>query len=109
MEVTDPSVQTPVAALLRSGALDVSRPGDLMSYMPKRPALLLEAKGDRFTLDLMRHPKLSAEPTRTIVQAILPLLTVDAVRTEDEHLDVSFSALPLGAGEAARRLRKLLG
>jgi hypothetical protein len=80
-----------------------------MSYMPQRPLILVEAKGDRFTLDLMRHPKLAAEPVRTVLQAVLPLLTVDAIRTEDEHLDVSFSALPLGAGEAVARLRKLLG
>lgn len=109
LQVTDPDVQTPVAALLRSGALDVSRPGDLVNYMPQKPAILLEAKGDRFTLDLMRHPRLASEPTRTILAAVLPLLTVDGIQTADEHLDVSFSALPQGAGEAVARLRKLFG
>ncbi len=109
LEVTDPDVATPVAALLRSGALDVTRPADLMSYMPKKPPLLVETSGDRFTLDLLRHPRLAVPPARTILLAVLPLVSIESIRTEDEHLDVSLSALPLGPGEAYARLRRLFG
>ncbi len=105
--VTEENVGTPVAALLQSGALDLSRPGDLISYMPQRPALLVEASGNVLTLDLMKHPKLSAEGARKLVRVLIPLIEVDAIRTDGEHLDVAFSALPGGAQEVVEQFRKL--
>lgn len=105
--VRDPTVATPVAALLRSGALDVSRPGDLLSYMPKKPAFILEAKGDRFTLDLLALPALARDPARKIVLAVAALLAIDAVQTEDAHLDIALRALPRGAAGAVTELRRL--
>ncbi len=57
----DETSESPVAALLRSGALDLSKPGNLAAYMPKRPAMLVAAKDDRVTLDLMRHPKFAKD------------------------------------------------
>lgn len=107
LKVTDPSVATPVAALLRSGALDVSRPGDLLSYMPKKPAFILETKGDRFTLDLLALPALAQDPARKVVLAVAALLAIDAVQTEDEHLDIALRALPRGAASAINELRRL--
>jgi hypothetical protein len=107
LKVLDDSSETPIAALLRSGALDLSRPGDLVSYMPKRPPFLISAEKDRIVLDLMRHPKLSAESARRIVQLLLPFVSIDAVRTADEHLDVAFRAFPEGAGEAIAQLKAL--
>ncbi len=107
LEVTDPEAATPVAALLRSGALDLSRPGDLVHYMPKRPPMLLEARGNRLTLDLMKHPRLSQDPARKIVAAIIPLFTISGIEADDEHLDVSFRAFSHGVGEAYTRLRQL--
>src|SRR6478736_4928643 len=102
-DVTD----TPIAALLRSGALDLSRPGDLVSYMPKRPPFLISAEKDRVVLDLMRHPKLSAENARRIVSLLLPFVSIDAVRTADAHLDVALRAFPGGAGDAIAQLKAL--
>ena len=32
---------TPVAGLIKSGALDLSKPGNLAKFMPKRPAVLV--------------------------------------------------------------------
>lgn len=107
LEVTDPTVMTPVAALLRSGSLDVSRPGDLLSYMPKKPAFILEAKGDRFTLDLLALPALARDPARKIVLAVAALLSIERVQTEDEHLDIALRALPRGAAGAISELRRL--
>ena len=43
LKVLDDRVDTPIAALIRSGAPDLSRPGNLASFMPKRPAVLIEA------------------------------------------------------------------
>jgi hypothetical protein len=107
LEVTDPQAGTPVAALLQSGALDLSRPGDLLSYMPKRPQLLVAAKGNILTLDLMKHPQLSKERARRLVSVLVPLVGVESIRTDGEHLDVAFSALPGGPGEVLAKIRSL--
>ena len=107
LQVLDSTALSPIAALLRSGALDLSRPGDLVSYLPKGSPILLEAKGDRFKLDLLRHPKLSAAKARKIVSILAPLVSVRAIRTRDDHLDVKLAPLPQGAREALESLKKL--
>jgi hypothetical protein len=107
LKVTDPNVATPVAALLRSGSLDVSRPGDLLSYMPKKPPFILEAKGDRLTLDLLALPALARDPARKIVLAVAALLSIEGIATEDEHVDIELKALPRGAMGAIAELRRL--
>lgn len=107
LEVLDSTVLTPIAALLRSGALDLSRPGDLISYMPRTSPILVRAEGNRFRLDLLQHPKLADEKIRKIVSAILPLVSVSHVQTADDHLDIAFSPLPQGAREALEQWRKL--
>ena len=38
---------SPVATLIKSGALDLSKPGNLVKYIPKRPPAIVEAEGDR--------------------------------------------------------------
>lgn len=105
LTVTDPDAGTPVAALLQSGALDLSRPGDLLSYMPKRPEMLVEARGNVITIDLMKHPKLEKERAKKLVGLLVSLVGVETVRTEGSHLDVAFSALPGGAQEALAQIR----
>ncbi|MCH2108025.1 MAG: hypothetical protein MK135_01760 [Polyangiaceae bacterium] len=107
MEVTDPSSGTPIAALLQSGALDLSRPGDLLSYLPQTPEFLIGAEENRLSFDLMRHPKLSAELAKKLVQVLVPLVGVQAIQTEGEHLEIAFSALPKGASGAIDTLKKI--
>ncbi len=107
LSVTDLSVTTPISALLQSGALDLSRPGDLMSFMPERPALVVEARGNVLTLDLMKHPKLSAEKAQKLVALLVQIARVKSIRTEGKHLDLAFSALPQGPLEAFERFKKL--
>jgi hypothetical protein len=106
LEVTRSNVGTPVAALLQSGVLDLSRPGDLLAYMPKKSAMIIETRGNVITLDLMRHPKLSADRARKLVGLILPFLSVETIRTDGVHLDVALSPFPGGPAEALSRLRK---
>lgn len=108
LSVTDSSAGTPVAALLQSGALDLSRPGDLLSYMPTRPAMLVEARGKVITLDLMKHPSLSAERARKVVGILVALVGVENIRTEGRHLDVAFSAFPSGPAEALNQIKNAL-
>jgi hypothetical protein len=110
LKVADDAPESPIAALLRSGALDLSKPGNLAAYMPKRPALLVDAKDDRVVLDLMRHPKIAQNHRAVRTIALLaPLLTVAGIESDVEHLDVSLRAFPDGLREAVGGLRRVLG
>jgi hypothetical protein len=109
LKVTSDSAEGPVAALLRSGALDLSRPGNLAAYMPKRPAFLVDAKDDRIVIDLMRHPKIAKNPRAMRAVALLaPLLTVAGIESDSEHLDVALRAFPDGLREAVNSIRRAL-
>ncbi len=109
LKVADDAPQSPVAALLRSGALDLSKPGNLVAYMPKRPALLVDAKDDRVVIDLMRHPKIGKNPRAGRALAVLaPLLTVAGIESDSEHLDVTLRAFPDGWREAVGGIRRIL-
>lgn len=82
---------SPVSVLLRSGALDLSKPGNLVNFMPKRPPALVEAKDDKLVLDLMRVPKIGENPrVRKILSVITPVLVIRDVRVEDDHLVVEW-------------------
>lgn len=96
---------SPLAALLKSGALDLSKPGNLVAYMPKRPSMLVEAQGDRVVLDLMKHPLLKDQKIERIVNLITPFVTIGAIRTDWEHLDVVFRPFQHGFGEALQSVR----
>ena len=110
LKVAEDAPESPHVALLRSGALDLSKPGNLAAYMPKRPALLVEAKDDRVVIDLMRHPKIAKNPRAIRTVALLaPLLTVAGIESDSEHLDVTLRAFPEGLREAVGGLRRVLG
>jgi hypothetical protein len=110
LKVAEDAPESPIAALLRSGALDLSKPGNLAAYMPKRPALLVEAKDDRVVIDLMRHPKFAKNPRAIRAVALLaPLLTVAGIESDSEHLDVTLRAFPDGLRQAVGGIRRVLG
>src|SRR3954471_1357353 len=74
---------TPVAGLIKSGALDLSKPGNLAKFMPKRPAVLAEAHDDVIVLDLMKEPKFAAnERVRGILGTLAPVIQVSGLSTE---------------------------
>lgn len=50
--------ESPVAALIKSGALDLTKSGNLAAHMPGLGKLLGESAGNKLVIDLMRHPKL---------------------------------------------------
>lgn len=109
LKVADDVPESPIAALLRSGALDLSKPGNLAAYMPKRPAVVVEAKDDRVVIDLMRHPKIAKNPRAIRTLALLaPLLTVAGVESDSEHLDVTLRAFPDGLRQAVGGIRRVL-
>ncbi len=50
----------PVATLIKSGALDLSKPGNLVKFLPKRPPAIVEADEDRIVVDLMKVPAIAS-------------------------------------------------
>lgn len=101
MEVLGDGGDSPIAALLKSGALDLSKPGNLAAYMPKRPEMLVEAVDDLVVLDLMKHPKIAGNAAvRAAIAAITPVLSIRAIETDPEHLDVLLRLSPAGVTEA---------
>jgi len=97
---------SPVAALIKSGALDLSNPGTLVNFMPKRSPVLAEANGNRIVLDLMRDPNIGTNPlVRRAVALLTSLVTLHGVETDKKHVDIAFRALPTGLGGAVRSVR----
>ncbi len=93
--------RTIVSALINSGALDVSKPGDLINELPGIPDFVIEAEGERLVIDLMRAPKLANNPlVRHALGLASSIMTLQGVQTEDDHLDVVFRALPRGSAAA---------
>jgi hypothetical protein len=86
---------SPVATLINSGALDLSRPGKLVANLPKRPAFIVEADGDHLVIDLMRDPKLARKLGR-FAALVTPLLTVKAVESKGDALTFQLACLPDG-------------
>lgn len=104
MEVIGES-SSPVAALLRSGALNLSKPGELAKYMDL-PPVIVDARDNRVSLDLMREKKIGENPVvRQALSILTPLLTMHGIESDDDHLNIVFRALPQGVGSAATALR----
>ena len=106
LRVLDEYAESPVAALIRSGALDLTKSGSLASHMPKVGALLSESTGNRLVIDLMKHPKIcKSRVVRRALGLVSSLVTVHVVESDEGHLDVLFRALPRWVGGAARAVR----
>jgi hypothetical protein len=96
---------SPMANLFR--AMDMSDPAALMNFMPQKSPAIVEAKKDRFVLDLMRVPKLAANPVlRRVVDILSPLVSILDVYTEADHLVVQLKLKPTGLSAAVAALRK---
>ncbi|MCL2725913.1 MAG: hypothetical protein FWD69_15915 [Polyangiaceae bacterium] len=97
---------SPVATLIKSGALDLSKPGNLVKFIPKKPAAVVEAEGDRVVVDLMKMPRLANDARLKKLLGILsPVLGIRAVETDRDHIYVKLRATPAGLLEAVNKLR----
>ncbi|MCL2776897.1 MAG: hypothetical protein FWD73_02755 [Polyangiaceae bacterium] len=97
---------SPVAMLIKSGALDLSNPGNLVNFIPKKPAMVIEAEGDRVVIDLMKAPKLANDARiKKLLGILSPILGIRAIETDHDHLYVKFRATPAGLLESANKLR----
>jgi hypothetical protein len=99
---------SPLAALIRSGALDLTKLGNLIAVMPKRPVFLVEAKGDRVVVDLKRLPALSTERADLLLRLITPIVTVTEIGTDSEHLDLKLALFEAGVRAAIEAFRDAL-
>jgi hypothetical protein len=108
LSVMDDNVESPVATLIKSGALDLSKPGNLVKFIPKKPPAVVEAEGDRIVVDLMKVPKLASDPRVKKVLGILsPVIGIRAIETDRDHLYVKLRASPAGLPEAIEALRNV--
>lgn len=97
---------SPVATLIQSGALDLSKPGNLAKFMPNRPPALVEAEDDHIAVDLMKDKKLSANPKlRRALELVSPVLGIRAIKTEGDNLVIALKPNPAGVGEVVSKVR----
>ena len=98
--------ESPVATLIKSGALDLSKPGNLVKFLPKRPPAIIEAENDRIVLDLMRVPAVANNPAiRRALEIVTPMLNIRAIETDRDHIYVALKASPRGLPQAIAALR----
>jgi hypothetical protein len=99
---------TPVATLIKSGALDLSKPGNLVKFLPKLPPAIVQADDDRIVIDLMKVPALAKnELLRRALAIVTPVMNVRAVETDRDHLYIALKASPRGLPQAIAALRAL--
>lgn len=99
---------TPVAGLIKSGALDLSKPGNLAKFMPKRPEVLVEAQDDYIVLDLMKNPKIRQnDRVRRVLETLTPVVNVTSIETSGDMLVIGLRATPLGFPRALNAARQL--
>ncbi len=114
MRVNDVSLKvlgesfTPVAGLIKSGALDLSKPGNLANFMPKKPDVLVSAKDDVIVLDLMKNPKIRQnDKVRRVLETLTPVVNVSGLSTDRDLLVIQIRATPLGFPRALNAARAL--
>jgi hypothetical protein len=96
---------SPMANLFK--AMDFSDPAALMNFMPAKSPALVEAKKDRFVIDLLRVPKIAANPTvRKTLEVLTPVFSIAGVTTEDDHLVIALKGRAGGLTSALAALRK---
>jgi hypothetical protein len=97
---------SPVAMLIKSGALDLSKPGNLLKFLPKRPAAIVDADGDRVVIDLMKIPGVANSPgLRWALAVVTPVISVRAIETDRDHIYVALRTTARGLPRALAALR----
>lgn len=103
--VVRPPADSPLVSML--SMMDLSKPGDLLAFLPMKPPIILSAQGDLFVLDLLKLPKLARNLlARRVVAALSEVLAVKELATEDDLLVLGLRAIPLGFMAALGHLRE---
>jgi hypothetical protein len=102
--------RTPVATLIKSGALDLSKPGSFVKALPEMPPAVVEAEDDRIVIDLMKLPFIANNILlRKALAVVTPVVSVRAIETDRDHLYVAFRATPRGLPQSFAALRESFG
>ncbi len=97
---------SPIAILIKSGMLDLTKVVNVLKVIQKRPPVIVEAGGDRVVLDLLKLPALARnERFRRALSVISPVVGVRAIETDGEHVYISLRATPRGLVEAVQAVR----
>jgi hypothetical protein len=100
---------TPVATLIKSGALDLSKTGNLLKFVPNKPPAIVDAEGDRVVIDLLQVPAVARSFwsywLRRALAVMTPVVGVRAIETDRDHLYVALRAIPRGLPRAIAALR----
>jgi hypothetical protein len=95
---------SPAAQMI--SAMDLKRPGSLMGFMPRRPAVLVEARDDRFVFDLLKVPALAKNKAlRKALTVLSDVLSIKEVTTNGDVLVISFGVRPTAVPGALLKLR----
>jgi hypothetical protein len=87
-------------------ALDLSKPGNLLKFIPKKPPAIVEAGGDRIVVDLLKVPKIAEnEKLRRALSIITPMINIGSIETDQDHLYVKLKATPLGLLQSVSAIR----
>ncbi len=96
---------TPMGNLFK--AMDLTKPASLLSFLPSKPPAIVEASGDRFTLDLLKVPKIASNPVvRRALEVVTPVVAITEIRTENDHLVIGFRPKSGGLSSALAALRR---
>lgn len=99
---------TPLAGLIKSGALDLSKPGNLAKFMPKKSPVLVEAHDDILVLDLMQNPSFANnDKVRAVLNTLTPVVQVSSMSTDGDFLILQLKASPFGIPRALHAARQL--
>jgi hypothetical protein len=98
--------ETAVATLIKSGALDLTKTGNLLKFVPNKPPAIVEADGDRIVIDLLKIPAIANNfLLRRALAVMTPVVGVRAIETDRDHLYIAFRASPRGLPRAFAALR----
>ena len=97
LEVVALTPDSPLGKMLATGFLDLSKPANMLSMLPKRPRIITEASGDRFVFDLLEVPSIANNaPLMRALATLSPLVEVEGIRTEGDWLVCQLGAQPSG-------------
>jgi hypothetical protein len=91
---------SPAEMMVKS--LDLSRPAALMAMMPQKHSALVEARDDRFVLDLLKIRALGNNVVLRRVLTALSFLTVAGARADGDALALRIDVSPMAAPGALR-------
>ena len=98
---------SPLAQLLKSGALDLTKPAGLLKFMGNKPDVIADAHVDTFDLDLLKIPAIAHnDAIRRALNAFTPVVTVSEIFSQDDLLLVAFQAIPGGIPNTVAAVRE---